>query len=209
MMKGIWGYRPSPATVIALAALVVALGGVAYATIPDSNGTIHGCYKKANGTLRVVDEGAGCRSSEKSLDWNQQGPPGEASGVRALQPFSLGPGERRVLFQAGTLTFTAFCTAVEIPGDYRANVEVTTSQDHAAVEQNQGGNANRDLLVGQTWTLPGATATTDARGIFDSSFTADAPDGTNVAGILSTGINQRGNPGKCQFGGQIAVAKES
>jgi hypothetical protein len=31
-------------------ALVVA-GGVAYATIPDSNGVIHACYKKTTGAL--------------------------------------------------------------------------------------------------------------------------------------------------------------
>ena len=29
-------------------------GGVAYATIPDANGVIHGCYKKS-GDLRVID----------------------------------------------------------------------------------------------------------------------------------------------------------
>jgi hypothetical protein len=76
MMREILGYRPSPATAIALTALAVALGGVAYATIPDSNGTIHGCYQKNNGTLRVVDNGATCRNSERALDWNQQGRPG-------------------------------------------------------------------------------------------------------------------------------------
>jgi hypothetical protein len=76
MMRRIWRYRPSAATAIALTALAVALGGVAYATIPDSNGTIHGCYQKTNGTLRVVDDGATCRQSEQALDWNQQGRPG-------------------------------------------------------------------------------------------------------------------------------------
>jgi hypothetical protein len=76
MMRGILRYRPRPATAIALTALAVALGGVAYATIPDSNGTIHGCYQKGNGNLRVVESSADCRSSEQALDWNQQGRPG-------------------------------------------------------------------------------------------------------------------------------------
>ena len=47
--------RPSPALVVAIVALVVALAGVAYATIPDSGGVIHGCYLKAVGSLRVID----------------------------------------------------------------------------------------------------------------------------------------------------------
>jgi hypothetical protein len=76
MMRGILRYRPSPATAIALTALAVALGGVAYATIPDSNGTIHGCYQKNDGALRVVNDDAACRSSEQAIDWNQQGRPG-------------------------------------------------------------------------------------------------------------------------------------
>jgi hypothetical protein len=76
MMRGMLRYRPSPATAIALTALVVALGGVAYATIPDSNGTIHGCYQKPSGNLRVVESSSQCRGDEQSLDWNQQGPPG-------------------------------------------------------------------------------------------------------------------------------------
>jgi hypothetical protein len=211
-MRGMLRYRPSPATAIALAALAVALGGVAYATIPDSNGTIHGCYQKNGGSLRVVESSSDCRSSEQALDWNQQGPPGEASGARVLKPFSLAPGERRLLFQAGTVTFTASCrftTEVFTSGEYVSSVEVTTSQDHAAVEVDSGHNANRDLLVGQTWNLPGARAPVADASIFDWSFSADSPDGTNVTGIVSTGVNQRGNTGKCQFGGQIAVSKES
>jgi Collagen triple helix repeat (20 copies) len=63
----------------ATAALLVA-GGVAYATIPDSNGVIHGCYAKSGGALRVIDASVtNCKSTETSLDWNvqgQQGPQG-------------------------------------------------------------------------------------------------------------------------------------
>ena len=75
-MTWIRQHRPSPGTALAFAALMVALGGVAYATIPDSNGTIHGCYQKNDGALRVVNDAAACRSSEQAIDWNQQGRPG-------------------------------------------------------------------------------------------------------------------------------------
>lgn len=33
----------------------LAVSAVALATIPDSGGVIHGCYKKSGGTLRVID----------------------------------------------------------------------------------------------------------------------------------------------------------
>jgi hypothetical protein len=64
-----------------LATLVlVTLGlaaGIAYATIPDGNGTIHGCYRKSGGALRVVDKAViNCASNETSLSWNVQGMPG-------------------------------------------------------------------------------------------------------------------------------------
>ena len=51
---------------------------VAYATIPDSGGVIHGCYDAGNGTLRVIDTEAGeaCRPQEMALSWNQRGPQG-------------------------------------------------------------------------------------------------------------------------------------
>ena len=60
-------HRPSPATVIALAALVVASSGVATGAIPGaSDGTITACYDREagladnkKGTLRVIDAEAG------------------------------------------------------------------------------------------------------------------------------------------------------
>ena len=75
-MKWILRCTPSPATAMALAALVVAVGGVAYATIPDSSGTIHGCFSNTNGILRVVESANDCRTSERAIEWNQEGPPG-------------------------------------------------------------------------------------------------------------------------------------
>jgi hypothetical protein len=65
------------AVLVAVAAILVLAGGIAYAAIPGANGTITGCYK-ANGSLRVIDAEAGqtCTSSEQQLTWNQTGPQG-------------------------------------------------------------------------------------------------------------------------------------
>ncbi len=74
----------------ALVALVIAgallAGGIAYATIPDGSGVIHGCYLKGLGTLRVIDTGKAqtCSSFETPLTWSQTGPPG-AQGPQGSQ----------------------------------------------------------------------------------------------------------------------------
>jgi hypothetical protein len=61
------------APLVAAGALLAA-GGVAYATIPDANGVIHGCYAKSGGGLRVIDDGViNCAKSETSLNWNVRG----------------------------------------------------------------------------------------------------------------------------------------
>jgi hypothetical protein len=64
-----------------LLALVVtglaAVVGVAYATIPDGGGAIHGCYSKSGGALRVIDDSVtNCKASETSVTWNVAGPAG-------------------------------------------------------------------------------------------------------------------------------------
>jgi hypothetical protein len=52
-------------------------GGLAWASIPDANGVIHGCYKDVSGDLRVVDSAtSSCKNNETSLVWNQAGTPG-------------------------------------------------------------------------------------------------------------------------------------
>ena len=49
-------------------------GGVAYASIPDSGGVIHGCYLNAIGTLRVIDSpNQSCNARlETQIQWNAQ-----------------------------------------------------------------------------------------------------------------------------------------
>jgi hypothetical protein len=66
-----------PLLIIA-ALFVIVAGGIAYAAIPSADGTISGCYRTIDGTLRVIDAEAGqtCRSGEKPLTWSQTGPPG-------------------------------------------------------------------------------------------------------------------------------------
>ena len=82
-----WLRRGAVLTAVAVAA---AVGGVAYASIPDSAGVIHGCYVTGTGQLRVYDSESAtskkCASNEKPLNWNQQGPAGPAGPAGPTGP---------------------------------------------------------------------------------------------------------------------------
>lgn len=72
------------AWVVAAAVVIVAVGStVAYASIPDSSGVIHGCYTKS-GALSVVDSATmTCPKGSTSLNWSQTGPAGPAGPAGA------------------------------------------------------------------------------------------------------------------------------
>jgi hypothetical protein len=79
---------------ISLALLVSAISFAAgaFATIPDGDGVIHGCFRRSDGRLRVIntDRGQTCIEGERSLHWSKrgrQGPRGEQGlrGRRGLQ----------------------------------------------------------------------------------------------------------------------------
>jgi len=113
--------------------LIVAVGGVAYAAIPDSEGVIHGCFNKQNGNLRVVESGGACRSSESAIDWNQQGPPGPpGGGVRDLGQIVVAGNDSQVLFSEGPLTVTGQCDLDRVGEIDFALILVSTTQDQVA-----------------------------------------------------------------------------
>jgi hypothetical protein len=68
---------------VAAGAMLLVAAGVAYATIPDSNGVYTACEANATGAVRLIDPSLGgssrlghCASSETQVKWNQQGQPG-------------------------------------------------------------------------------------------------------------------------------------
>ena len=80
--------RPSVATIISIAALVFGMSGWAVAASVGGAGTIHSCYRKVGGTLRIA---AKCFKTEKVLTWNQQGPRG-LQGIQGQQGPQGPPG---------------------------------------------------------------------------------------------------------------------
>lgn len=71
-------HKPSPATVIAVAAFFVATSGVAIGAIPGKNGKINACYSKEDGATRLIDAKKKCSKGEKRIAWNQRGRRGRA-----------------------------------------------------------------------------------------------------------------------------------
>ena len=63
------GFRPSPSMAVALAALAVALGGVAFASIPGPSGVFDACLDPGSGTVRVIDSTASCTGSETLINF--------------------------------------------------------------------------------------------------------------------------------------------
>jgi hypothetical protein len=72
--------------------LLVIGGAVAFASIPDTNNVIHGCYGRITGILRVIDTAKAtdrCLPTENRISWNQQGPVGPMGPTGPVGP--IGP----------------------------------------------------------------------------------------------------------------------
>jgi len=129
---------------ITVAALAVA-GAVAYATIPDSGGVIHGCYAKSGGGLRVIDDSVvDCKSNETSLTWGQQGPPGPP-GPRGV-PGETGPkgdtGDTGPAGPGANLTNVYFVdsSVVHVPAGELVSVNANCHNGDVAIGGNTGVN---------------------------------------------------------------------
>jgi hypothetical protein len=98
-------------TALIAVAVGLAAGGIAYASIPDGNGVIHGCYKTVGGALRVIDTGAGgvCNASEKPLNWNQNGPKGATGPTGRTGP--TGPAGATMATSVTAISFVSLSSS--------------------------------------------------------------------------------------------------
>jgi hypothetical protein len=110
--------RWKPFFLVGLMGLAVG-AGLTWAAIPDTDGVIHGCFKSSNGSVRVIDPGAGgtCNASEQSFEW-----PGEQRVVLRSTTQNIQPGASH--------TFSVFCNAGEraTGGGYRVLNGFTTPE---------------------------------------------------------------------------------
>jgi hypothetical protein len=124
-----------PSLVLIVIAVTLGAGGIAVATIPDSGGIIHGCFKNRTGDLRVIDTEAqppeACTARETPLSWNQQGPKGEpgapggggahahvlADGTLDAARSTAGISMSRVQFGPESGFFPVYCFDLPVQAD--------------------------------------------------------------------------------------------
>jgi hypothetical protein len=84
--------RLSFSKIIAMLAVFIAVGSVAYASgYVDSSGTIHGCVSKS-GQLTLVKSGSHCSKGTR-ISWGQKGPAGQKGPIGSTGPQGpQGPG---------------------------------------------------------------------------------------------------------------------
>lgn len=241
-MTRIRSFRPSPAMVVAIVALSVALAGTASA-LPGRNRvkrddiarnavqssdirknairtrhikkrqvTRSRIAKRSIDSALVADDSlTGEDVLESSLakvsDADKLDGKDSSQFVSAtkLAPFTLGGGETKEIYKAGSLTLTAQCTIS--PGGDSALVLISTAQDNSAFQGDVLANSDLDttdaegersfLLAGPA--ASGAPAFTRVPDGF-----ALAPDGSVINGAsLYAGVNVLGFGGRCLFGGNI------
>jgi hypothetical protein len=141
-MHHLRAHRPTPALVISILALVIAVGGVASATIPGANGTIHSCHN-AHGALRVIDPSAGgkCQSGEESLSWNSGAALGHHTGAAAASD-----GAECTLGQV-LLTASRSHTADGVPADGQLLRIATHTPLFALLGTTYGGDGNTTFAL--------------------------------------------------------------
>jgi hypothetical protein len=220
---------PSPALVVALLALFVALGGGAYAALRVGskeivnnsvrskdvrNGQLRGKDVRDR-TLRRADVALDALTGDE-IDEAALGRVPSAADAQALAGrrranvahFSLASGQARELLREGPFTLTARCwIGLNTSGGPRDQAEVLISSgvDNAAFDAADSGELHTSTPEDQR-TFVAATANPGAVAV-DSlqDALAIAPDGTEEIGDANiyAMVNALGQPGTCRFGGWV------
>jgi hypothetical protein len=199
------GRRPSPALIVAIVALVAALGGGAYAAsrigtddIASQAVTNQKIAKQTIKNSRVAPDGLkGSAIDESTL--------GAVPAVEGRIPFAVrvAPGETVPLATNGVVSVSAFCAA-DTGGEDVVVLVASTSQAGAVMEgrdnhRGNGGNFLEPTTPGPESELlsnSAATGTTNVRNDVDEGFVL-GPDGLGlrIAGDAATlGLNYLGSP---------------
>jgi hypothetical protein len=99
---------------------------VASASIPDTNGVIHGCYKSKNHQLSVIDPATtpACKSGSTPLNWNQ-------SGSSVIEGSKLSAGAQPFVQNGGNGTVVA--TLSLAPGNYEVIAKLVVFNNSVSV----------------------------------------------------------------------------
>ena len=209
---------PSPAMVVAAVALVVALGGSAYAAIVVTgknirNGTITGADLKNRslqgtkiakdrvGYNAVKEEGLNAQKFKKVKSASSADAIG-GMAARRIDAFALANDQSKAVLTQGPFTLTARCRTDA--GNQIAEIVIQTNASDAAVD---GAQKDTSLNVGETAQLVAASAPTGTPA-FDQEAAGAAigTDGTELLGQeLYAGTSVLAQANQCRFGGVVYV----
>lgn len=200
--------RPSPAMILALVALVAALGGGAYAAtridtseIADQAVTNQKIAKQTIKSSRIARNGL----KGSAIDEATLGAVPAAQGVVGRVPFAvrIANGESVPIASNGSISVSAYC-AVNVDGQDIVVLVATTTQPGAVMEGRDNHRGNNGNFLEPT--TPGfesellmnaaPTGTVNVRNDVDEGF-ALGPDGRGfrIAGDAATlGVNYLGSP---------------
>jgi len=226
-MQRILRRRPTPAFVLAVIALFVALGGSAYALTITGRDVVDGSLTGADvrnrsltevdlrrralkGTLMQKDSVGYNAVKEEGLDASKFKKVGSAEsadsvagvGIQRIEAFTLNANESRGTANVGPFALTARCR-VEGPNQI-AEIVVQTNQNGSAID---GAQTDAAFDIGETVPLvvaeaPAGTAAFDQ----EAAGAVIAPDGTEILGQeLYAGTSVLGQANVCRFGGLLYV----
>lgn len=171
--------RPSPAFVLAALALGLSVSGFAVAAIPDKKGSIHACYAKRGGAVRVIS-GTRCRRTEHRLAWSVRGRTGTPGHAGA-------PGRDGAALPDGAVTSAKLGATIVRRRDFPLADTSAVSGDApcAAGERVVGGGASTALVgddVDVQASYPSDTSGTPLNGQAPTAWYAHARNGSGGVG---------------------------
>lgn len=225
MLGRLWHRRPSPAMMVALTALLVALGGTSYAAIVLPKNTVGTKQLKKNAvTAAKLKKNAvtGAKVQSHSLDAGDF----KADSLPTGPPGPVGPkgdpgntntftykrtakaGETIAIATFGPFTLSGECSGTE--SNPTAQWTLKTSVEHSAFTDYNNSylsdfgpaDGEQDVEYPSTSATP---TTPEMEGPYDGTFAALSPDlATYITGSLSTGtyVGGAGNP-PCEFDGVV------
>jgi hypothetical protein len=162
-------------------------GGIAYASIPDASGVIHGCRNNGSGLLRVIDSaGQSCTQAETPLNWVQ------SSGhevFRFSSPVEITGTNRATGNHVMTLNLPG--------GAYVVTTQITATGagDWAVICSSLAAHDVRGPQEGDAQAAIGTGAGDSRLTSFLSTFTANIPSGDGLSlSCWKVGAGSGANP---------------
>lgn len=189
-------------TAALVAAVAATVGGLAYAAIPDDDGTYHACMLKSLGTIRIIDPARQRCSAvhESEITFAKQGPPGDAGppgppgadgqdGAAFSGMFTSPNGEYTLAVTDSGIVLSGSAATIDLSAD---GISITSAGDPVTID-------------GKTLNLVSQQATSLAAG---TELTAQTGSGATLAVGSSLSL-QTGSGINVDAGGSLSVQAAS